>query len=147
MAPFKTPYGFCEWVENELGWAVPSETPEIRRKALIAETAKVKRRIASMPGLYTWDNLALTVTWLKKKRKTTTPWGVLGWVQVALRDSKTRAEQRPADIAVAISTAIATEQATRRPGYEEWVRRLTRAQGAGRQAVYEEWETERSENP
>jgi len=143
MPPFKSAFSFCEWVEQELGWEVPSETSEIRRKALIVECAKVKRRMATNPEQYSWDNLAVTVAWLKDKRKTVTPWGVLGWVQVALKETRRRPSARPTDIAVAIAQAIEREQSQRREDWEFWVRRLTRAQGDGREDVYTEWEQQR----
>lgn len=147
MATFKTVWGYCEWVEQELGWAVPSETPEIRRKAFISEVAKVKRRMAGeTTGLYSWDNLALTVAWLKHKRKPSTPWGVLGHVQVALKAARYRPKTRPADIAEAIAVAVAWEQFEDRADSPFWIRRLTRAAGPGREEVYTEWENAR-ENP
>ena len=144
---FTTAYGFVEFVEQELGWVVPSETPERRRTALIAETSKVKRRIASDPALYQWANLATTVIWLKGKRQTVSPWAVLGHVQAALKATYRPAIPRPSDSAEAIAAAVRQEQEQRVEGWQGWVRKLTRAQGAGREDVYEQWRQARDENP
>lgn len=137
------PKNFVLFVENTLGCA-PDVTKE-RWRAVILEASKVKKKIATNPTLYTWENLALTVEWLRQKRKVVRSAAAVLWnVEDALRDSaNTRQPDQIVNVAVAIKEAIAWEQANRIPGYQGWVGRLTRAAGDGRQDTYTEWKAAR----
>lgn len=145
--PFTGAKAFVEYVENMLGWAPPVTVKTPRWKAIAVEAGKVNKKIATNPTLYTWENLALTVEWLRQRREQIkTPTSILWRVEDALRDSATPVTPKVrVDIAVAIEQAIATEQERRAPGWQGWVSRLTRAQGAGRQDTYDEWKAARGQ--
>lgn len=145
--PFTGPKSFVEYVEGALGWVPPETATTPRWKAIINEAAKVKKKVATDPVLYTWENLALTVEWLRRRKEPIkTPTSVFWRVEAALRDSATPVvPERPTDIAVAVQQAIDREQAQRAPGWQGWVSRLTRAQGAGRQDTYNEWKAARAQ--
>lgn len=144
--PFTGAKTFVEWVENTLGWAPPITEKTPRWKAIAVEAGKVNKKIATNPNLYTWEHLALTVEWLRRRKEVIkTPASVLWRVEDALRDSATVVRPvQPVDIAVAVAAAIEREQAGRAPGWQGWVSRLTRAQGAGRQDTYDEWKKARA---
>lgn len=144
--PFTGPKSFVEYVEGALGWAPPETTKTPRWKAILNEASKVKRKQATDPTLYTWQNLALTVEWLRARKEVIkTPTSIFWRVEDALRDSATPVTPKPVlEISQAVQQAVEAEQARRAPGWQGWVGRLTRAQGAGRQDTYDEWKAARS---
>ena len=143
--PFTGAKTFVEYVEGALGWAPPVTDKTPRWKAIAVEAGKVNKKVATNPALFTWENLALTVEWLRRRKEVIkTPTAIFWRVEDALRDSATPVRpERPADIATAVQQAVDTEQAKRAPGWQGWVSRLTRAQGAGRQDTYNEWRAAR----
>lgn len=125
-----TPTAFCQLVENTLGWAPP---PGPAFRAYRAEAAKVKRKQATNPDLYTWDNLRLAVALLAREKKARTPWGVFAHVERAL-DLALDADD---DLETQIREAIAYE--TRRGDPAGWVPRFARATGGYRDQALREW--------
>lgn len=123
---------FLQHVSNTLGWLPRS--PNQRRQMV----DKVNAARAENPALLTWDNLYLTVEYLRVKRTTVgSPMFVLQAVKEALTETYTPPVL--SDIAVLIEEAIGHEQSTRRPGWDDWAGRLFRAAGSGRQEAYDEW--------
>lgn len=144
--PFTGPKSYVEYVENTLGWA-PDTSKVERWKAILIEASKVKRKIATDPSLYTWENLALTVEWLRQRHEEVrTPTSVLWRVEAALKDTATaKVPVVAADVAEQIREAVIWEQTTAAPGFQGWVSRLTRAAGTGREGVLAEWRTARAQ--
>lgn len=137
---FRTATGFAEYVEGRLGWPVPSATSLQRRKALMAEAAKIKRKIATDPDLFTWDNLRLAVEYVHSQHLYgRSPVAVFSFVHIAVAEDRKRREPAPTEIALAVQSAIDTEMGEQLAGWEEWVRRLARASGTGRETVHSEW--------
>lgn len=140
--PFDPGYrNFVLFVENTLGLAIPT-TKTARYRTLILEASHLKKKVETNPELYTWENLALTVEWLRRRREhIKSAAGVCFRVEAALKDSGNTHQPAPVvDVAVEIQRAIAWEQQNQMPGYQAWIALLTRSAGAGRQEVYNEWE-------
>lgn len=126
-----TPTAFCELVENRLGWQAPDDVPWRRYRV---EAAKVKRKIAQAPDLYTWRNLQLAVEFCRRQQLERTPVGVMAYVQPALE----AAAEEDTDLEKQIYMAVRVELAKGDP--EGWVGRLTRAQGQYRAEAFREWQ-------
>lgn len=126
-----TPTAFCQLVENRLGWSPPPGGPAYRR--YVVEAAKVKRKIASNPELYTWAALELAVELLARERLPRTPIGVFSHVERAL----TMARLPETDLEEQIRSAMRYEGLRGDPG--GWVTRFTRATGPYRAEVLDEW--------
>lgn len=122
---------YCKLVENKLGWAPPRGVRgwELYR----AEAAKVNRKIATNPSLYTWDNLLMAVALLVRERQSRTPIGVFSHVERALD----LAMDKDDDIEEEIRKVIAYE--TERGDPNGWVTRLNRATGGWRRTALDEW--------
>lgn len=120
---------FCELVENRLGWQVKGE----RWRGLMAEAGKVKRKIASNPSLYTWENLRLTVELLAKEKKPRTPVGVFAHVERALD----LALDQEDDTETQIREVMKFE--TMRGDPQGWAVRFARADGPFREILLGEW--------
>lgn len=138
--PFRQgPVAFCEFVEGQLGWE-PDPTKE-RWKALMTEAGKLKRKRATNPELYSWENLALTVEWLRRRHHVvSTPTSVCWKVEAALKASATPVTPVVVvDVAKEIVAAIEWEQTQDRMGKAHWIHALTRAAGSGRADVLAEW--------
>lgn len=138
---FSTARGFVLYVEGQLGWA-PLSKGMIRPRALNLEIGRVTSMIERDPGLYTWANLQLAADWCRKRHLTQRPTQVVSRVEVAVREDGVPVEIH-SDVAEAIQAAIAVEQKHSLPGWQDWVRQLTRAQGWGRNELYAQWECER----
>ena len=119
-------------VENTLGWA-----PHNRRQRNLMIVA-VLAKIEEQPTLYTWHNLALTVELLRRQRvQAGSPMFLFCKVQEAVD---------AAYIPVLVSTlaqlvegAIEREQDRQLDGWQDWVGRLSRATGQGRQVAHDQW--------
>lgn len=135
---FRTPTDFIVFVENQLGWTPETSEKKPLWKARAIEVAKLKKKMATDPNLYTWDNLALAVEYLRHKRQpVTSPVAVCWFVKDALKD----AVERPTltDLGEAVQAAIDWEKRHQIPGFAEWIITLTRAHGSARGAVLDEW--------
>jgi hypothetical protein len=122
---------YCLVVENRLGW-VPPQTKPIWAKYQ-AEAGKVKRKIATNPELYTWENLLLAVELLVRERQPRTPIGVFAHVERALD----LALDKATDVEAEIQEIVAYESGLGDPA--GWVVRFARAQGGYRQLLVDEW--------
>lgn len=121
---------FCKVVENRLGWAPPAGPGW---KQYSPEAAKVKRKVATNPSLYSWDNLLLAVELLVREKKSRSPLGVFAHVERALD----LALDKDDDIEVLIREAVAYEQHRGDP--DGWVTRFARATGGYRALALAEW--------
>lgn len=126
-----TPTDYCKIVENRLGWAPPATGPAWRRYT--TEAAKVKRKIATDPSKYTWENLLLAVELLVRERQSRTPIGVFAHVDRALD----LALDKEDDLELLIREAV--EYETHRGDPQGWVTRFARAVGGYRRLVLDEW--------
>ena len=125
---------FVIHVENQLGWTptVTEKTPLFKARNI--EVAKLKRKIAEKPSLYTWHNLLTTVEYCRRKQiRVASPVAVCWKVEKALKEIGPEAPVSP--VAERIQKAIAWEQAHSLPGREDWIGMLTRAAGDAREAV------------
>lgn len=123
---------FVKHVENTLGWAPFSGK---HRKLIVAGV--VQRRSENLQ-LFTWDNLYLTVEWLRVRRMTIkSPLYVFFKVEQAL--VKGIVPDAPSDIADLIQRAIEHEREFEREGWDDWTERLSRVTGRYRQDTYDEW--------
>lgn len=134
---------FVELVENQLGWAPPIEEVTERKplwKHRIIMAGRVKKVIEKDPNLYTWHNLELAIEFCRRKRiEIKSPMGVLYKVKQAVDAS---ADTKVTDLEAERNAAIEWELAHQRPGHEEWVGRLVRADGSARRDVLELWRSE-----
>jgi hypothetical protein len=121
---------YCKLVENRLGWAPPGI---YGWKKYAAEAAKVKRKIATDPNLFTWDNLMLAVELLVREKQPRTPIGVFAHVDRALD----LALDKDHDIEHEIRGVVAYESALGDPA--GWVTRFARATGQYREMALNEW--------
>lgn len=131
----KTATEFCQLVENKLGWAPPGHLPAFRRYQI--EAAKVKRKIATNPGLFTWRNLELAVELLWRERQPRTPIGVFAHVERAVEKAVVSEEA----VELQIREALKIEEHRGDP--DGWVTRFARATGAFRREAFEEWRASR----
>lgn len=139
----RTATEFCLLVENVLGWVPVHGDGTPQWKVYAAEAGKVNRKIKSNPKLYTWANCLLAVEWLRRRKQTpTSPAAVLWSVERALKDAA--APVSATEIDQLLETALRVEMSERRPGWDEWVSRLTRATGVAREAVYLDWKATRA---
>lgn len=124
-------------VSNTLGWAPPITDTRPLWKVRSAEAGKLSRAIRKNPELYTWDNLELAVAFMQRKRVTPrTPLAVLSYVEPALAEAYIP-DERP--LGEKVEEAITWERARELPGWEQWVLRFSRAFGAFREEIYNEW--------
>lgn len=133
---------FVVLVENRLGWmpVVDDKTP--LHKARGVEVAKLKRKIAEKPELFTWKNLLLAVEYCSRKQiRVASPAAVCWKVEKALKEIVP--EQQMSPVAERIQKAIAWEQQHQLVGWENWVGMLTRAGGVLRDELLIEWKQER----
>ena len=125
---------FVKHVENTLGW-VPPEGTWPRWKTLTLEAAKLKRKMATNPRLYTWDHMLLAVEMLRRSgTQVASPAAVCWHVRRALAAEGEREDT--GDIAAKVHLAISEAFMA---GESEWVERLARARGDARKEVLEEW--------
>lgn len=144
MSAFSSPKAYVLYVEGRLGWSGLAGTTEQRRKFLIVETSKVKRRIATAPELYTWKNLQLAVDHMHREHLYGYgPMGAFAFVAEAVKADRRSREAKPTDLGKAVQDAIALEQDMQLDGHEHWIRRLVRSSGPARQEVLDEWATDR----
>lgn len=143
--PFKaSPLGFVIYVENTLGWdAVLSQKVPLF-KARNVEAGILTKKMATNPRLYTWDNLALAVEYLRRQRKPVkSPTAVLWHVETAIK-----AANQPAKVTTVqaeIDEALAWEYNHALPDHVEWIGRLVRAGfGPGQRDVLVEWKAARA---
>lgn len=122
---------YCKLVENRLGWVPPTGAPFRQYRA---EAAKVKRKIATNPDLYTWENLRLAVELLAREKQSRTPLGVMAHVDRALD----LALDREHDVEQLIREAISYESHRGDPA--GWITRFARATGAYRAQALAEWQ-------
>lgn len=129
---------FGVFVENTLGW-VPAVT-EKRPIWLVRtmEAGKLKAKIKTNPGLYTWENLALTVEYCRRKHQSVaSPAAVCWFVEDALKEAY---QPTVADAQQKIDEAIAWERDHQYPDWEDWIGRLVRAgYGEGQHDVLAMW--------
>lgn len=131
MGRVNSPTSFCTYVEAELGWDNPNAFKGYQ--SYMTEAAKVKRKIATRPDLYTWKNLQLAVQLLKREHQTRTPVGVFAHVERA-QESAT-ADDIPVEVDV--QRAIAAEQLRGDP--DGWIGRFMRAAPAFQTQLLMEW--------
>ena len=119
-------------VENTLGWAPHG----VRHRKLVV--AEVVGKIAERPGVYTWENLAITVEFLRRKRIQV---GSPMYLFRRLEEAVEAAYLPPpvSTLAQLVEAAVLHEQATQREDWQHWVGRLTRATGAGRLVAHDAW--------
>lgn len=122
---------FCRLVEARLGWEAP--TGKRSYQAYTAEAGKVKRRIATQPSLYTWENLLLAVELCARKKMPRTPIGVFAHVEQALE----LARESDSDIEQQIREAIAYE--VKRGDPAGWATRFSRTANHYRKLALIEW--------
>lgn len=125
---------FCRHVENTLGWVPRPVEPEWR--TYVPEAGRVNRMIKTNPALYSWDNLVLTVAYLKARRRTVRPSWVGRYVEEALARAGDR-ELVTSDLTGRVHLAIMQAMVAGEP---DWVERLARATGAARLDVLAGWE-------
>lgn len=131
---------FVEHCENTLGVTYPDDLPIWRARGVA--TMVLKKKIATKPEYYTWDNLMLAVAYLRKQQMTVQhPVAVCWWVEAALEVAATPTPPRP--LGELIDSALAVEQMQRLFGWQYWVGRLVRSMGNARQDTYDEWYAER----
>jgi hypothetical protein len=124
---------FCKLVEARLGWAPPDFGPPYTRYQ--TEAAKVKRKVAKDPFLYTWANLELAVELcVREKRHIVNPLGVFYHVTRAVEMANTDDDA----VEAAIQAAMRVEGILGDP--DGWVVRFSRAQGHYRLQALREWE-------
>lgn len=121
---------FVKLVERRLGWEAP---PGPSYQVYRAEAAKVKRKIASNPDLYTWENLRLAVELLARERQPRTPIGVFSHVERAVD----LAVEKDEDVELEIWKVISYE--TQRGDPQDWGTRFARATGGYRKILLDEW--------
>jgi hypothetical protein len=128
----RTAREFVEAVENMLGW-MPVEP---RWKSIRTEAGKVKRKQATDPVLYSFGNLELALALLRKEHKdVTSPVAVFWHVERALKMGEVVIETDDLDDQVTLLIEHLSEHGD--PG--DWLPRLVRAQGKGRQEVLDEY--------
>lgn len=128
---------FCEHVENTLGWEPTVKDGDPKWKRYMVEAAKLNRKVKSDKDLYTWDNLLLTVEWLRRKRKATTPTGVCWHVEKALKEAAVPDPLN--DHLTALVFSAITEAMV--AGEPDWVEKLARATGSARTEALTDWKT------
>lgn len=127
-------------VENQLGYQPPPGQPLWR--ARVTDAAKLKRKIASKPQLYSDENLAAALEWCRiNKIEVKSPLGVLNFVHLAT--TRTQVINARTTLDEQISEALGWERERGDVLSEIWIRRLTRAEGSARDAVYQEWQRDR----
>lgn len=133
-AELRTNTQFVQHVENMLGFVLPGGKPAWKARTI--EAAKLKRKRAQNPKLYSMENLALTVEWMRQhKVEAKSPAGVCWFVEDAL--ANVRSDSQVGDLAGQLNEAIAEAAAT---GESEWLTRLSRAQGdEARREVLAAW--------
>lgn len=126
-----SPTEFVKIVESRLGFVIPPVDPhwETYRQ----EASKVKRKIATNPQLYTWDNLLLAVEYLAQKGMSRNPVGVFSFVESALAVAKEPEQDVELDIRAAIRVEL------HRGDPDGWLPRFSRAVGGYRREALEEW--------
>lgn len=123
--------------ENQLGW-LPDTDKHPLFKARAIEVAKLKRKIAERPKLYTWPNLVRTVKYCQNKKiSVASPAAVCWKVESMLKE--VGAQQVISDVGEKIQLAVAWEQQHNLEGMADWVSQLTRTTGDIRKAVLAEW--------
>jgi hypothetical protein len=128
---------FVVLVENQLGW-LPDTDKHPLFKARAIEVAKLKRKIAERPRIYTWPNLVRTVRYCQIKKITVSSPAAVCWkVEAMLKEAGT--QQTLSDVAEKVQLAIAWEQQRDLPGKDDWISQLTRTSGDYRKAVLDEW--------
>lgn len=132
------PMDVVHLVEQTLGWA-PAPDGKPLWKARAIEAAKLKRKIATNPGLYSWHNLELAVEWCRRHKETVpSPVSICWRVERALREAN--APRAPRPIGDLVDEAMELEMSRlESPGAHEWVVRFTRATGDARLDVLDEW--------
>lgn len=129
---------FCHLVSNRLGWLPPGKKEGWRE--IVIEASKVKRKIATNPRLYTWENLEKAVELLHRERITPASPAAVCWsVERALKLSAvdTSRQQVDADTEQAIEAEVAAGDPA------GWAVRLARSFGQGRVEVLTQWKIER----
>jgi hypothetical protein len=136
----KTITDFVIHVENQLGWT-PNESQPLHKVRGI-EVAKLKRKIAEKPTLYTWRNLLIAVEYCRRKQiRVASPVAVCWKVEKALKEIGPEAPVSP--VAERIQKAIAWEHEHDLSGKDDWVSMLTRAAGDAREHVLADWKRAR----
>lgn len=125
------PTEFCKVVENRLGW----RPPDLGWRSYIPAARVVRRKIASNPRLYTWENLLLAVELLAREKQPRSPAGVFAHVERALE----RKREDDSDVEKRIQHAVGIEAGRGDP--EGWGVRFARAMGPFRLELIEEWES------
>lgn len=129
----RTATEFVTAVENTLGWEPPESQP--RWKAVQVEAAKVNRKIATNPALFTWANLQLALELLRRERKEVkSPAAVLWHVERAL--AQAAVEEQTDDLDEQVQKAVTEAMEA---GAYEWVERLVRSRGDGRSEALRAW--------
>lgn len=126
---------FCRIVENTLGWVPTGNENDPPYKRYMAEAGKLNRKIKTNPELYTFENLVLTVTWLRRRRHVSTPTGVCWFVKDALKEAP-EPDALNTNVTRRIFEAITEAMVAGEP---DWVERLARASGSARDDVLGEW--------
>lgn len=124
---------FCELVEMRLGWEIPHRANRPRWKQVVTEAAKVNRKQAENPSLYTWTNLQLAVELLRREKKSRSPVGVFAHVQRALD----LALDDESDLEYEIRKVVTYEEQRGDP--DGWAVRFARATGPYRRRLLDEW--------
>ncbi|MGZ4745628.1 MAG: hypothetical protein ACXVYY_00960 [Oryzihumus sp.] len=141
----RTATQFCLLVECRLGWdpyRLAKEQGKDVYKIRGAEAGKINKKVATDPGLYSWENLELAVAYLFRKRiPVQTPTAVCWYVEEALKLAERR--EPLDDLGARVTQAIATEMARDDAGSQEWIGRLARSTGVGREEVLAQWRQER----
>lgn len=141
--PIRNATEFVRLVENVLGWVPVHKDAAQEWRTYAMEAGKLKRKIATAPHLYTWDNLVLAVEFLRRKKETPkSPTAVCWAVERAL--AAAAAPRNNTEIEELLGFALEQEFGNREPGWDDWVGRLTRATGPARMDVYEAWKAART---
>lgn len=128
--------------ENQLGMVLNPDLPEWKARAV--EAGRVNRMRAKTHGV-SWDDLALAVEYLRRRKQTIHTAAFLFYVVDKARAAA--AVPEPAlPLEERIRAAIAYEMQTMTdPVSDRWLTRLSRSRGSGRQDVYREWLAERGQ--
>jgi hypothetical protein len=123
-------------VENALGWLPAGRRPIYLERSM--EVAKLKRKIATRPKLYTLANLMVTVEWLRRRHMAVSSPAAICWhAERALAEAEV--VEVPSDLDAPFNAALVTEMTCTRRHDVDWVARLTRSSGPARWETYQEW--------
>lgn len=133
-----TEYDLIIKCENQLGWTAPRG--KTLWKARSAEVQKLKKTMAKAGVTIADVNAALELS-RRQHRTIDSPSQLVYRVEEAL-DKVVDTTPAP-EIDAQIQDAIDFELGCELPGYQTWVKRLTRCYGSARVEVFNEWASQR----